>query len=208
MIETTWQRLAAPFSLQALTWRIVERAPDQRSARVRPQLRPEAVRSRFDTVLTLAGWSCAHQAVGDQAILCALYADGVSRSVVVALAGRGAETAADDAFVYAAEQFGLRPPADTGAHYWVDYDPDNDIILYEPEVVSPEPAAPPLGAEALQKSTGQQAIDRLIDRLKEEGLGLEVAKLVTAHGGYGRDPAEARELYARLRQLYKEATPS
>ncbi|MDZ7704049.1 MAG: hypothetical protein U5L04_06145 [Trueperaceae bacterium] len=164
MIETTWQRLAAPFSAQALTWRIVERAPDQRSARVRPQLRPEAVRTRLDTVLTLAGWSCAHQAVGEQALVCTVHAEGVSRSVVVALAGRGAETAAEDAFVYATEQLGLRPPADTSAHYWVDYDPDNDTILYEPELVSPEPQVPQLPAEALQKSTGQQAIDRLVDK--------------------------------------------
>ena len=53
------------------------------------------------------------------------------------------------------------------------------------------------------KPAGQQAIDRLVDRLKEEGLGLEAAKLVIAYDGYGTDPDAARELYAKLRELLR-----
>ncbi len=63
------------------------------------------------------------------------------------------------------------------------------------KVQAPQPPAPPA------KSAGQQAIDRLVDRLKEEGRGLEAAKLLTAYKGYGGDPGEARELYAKLRAL-------
>ena len=51
---------------------------------------------------------------------------------------------------------------------------------------------------------GQRVIVRLIDRLREEGLGAEAAKRVTAHGGYGSTPDARRELYADLRALLKE----
>ena len=62
-------------------------------------------------------------------------------------------------------------------------------------VQAPQPSPP------LAKSAGQQAIDRLVDRLKEEGRGLEAAKLLNTYKGYGGDPGEARELYAKLRAL-------
>lgn len=89
-------------------------------------------------------------------------------------------------------------------------------------VESAGPAAPdaaveparPLGGEpapgeaAPIKSEGQRAIDKLVDRLREAGSGLEAARLVMAHKGYGNDPDEARELYARLRQLLLEGRPS
>ncbi len=48
---------------------------------------------------------------------------------------------------------------------------------------------------------GQRMIDRLLERLKEEGQGLAAARLLVRHGGYGNDPASARELYAALRAL-------
>lgn len=60
---------------------------------------------------------------------------------------------------------------------------------------------PPPPAPAPTKSAGQQAIDKLVDRLKAEGRGLQAAKLLTSYGGYGSDPAAARELYAKLREL-------
>ncbi len=208
MADTLWQQLAASFSTEALTWRIVERAPDQRSARVRPQLRADVVRKRLDTVLTLAGWSYDYQAVGQQALICVLQIQSVRKSAVVRLSGRGAEVDAEDAFVYAAEHFGIRPAADTNAQYWVDYDPESDVVLYEPGIVPAEPVVPSLPTDDHQKPAGQQAIDKLIERLKGEGLGLEVAKLVNSYGGYGRDAAEARELYSKLRQLYKGEVPS
>lgn len=69
----------------------------------------------------------------------------------------------------------------------------------EPVAATPAEASP-----APIKSEGQRAIDKLVDRLREAGQGLEAAKLVTAHQGYGTDPDAARELYARLRQLLLE----
>jgi hypothetical protein len=54
------------------------------------------------------------------------------------------------------------------------------------------------------RSEGQQVIERLVERLRAEGLGREAATLVVEHGGYGRSPEEARELYRRLRELLLE----
>ncbi len=63
-------------------------------------------------------------------------------------------------------------------------------------------AAADAGAGAgTARSEGQQAIERLVDRLRSEGLGREAAALVVEHGGYGRSAEEARELYRRLRAL-------
>jgi hypothetical protein len=54
---------------------------------------------------------------------------------------------------------------------------------------------------AAAKPEGQQMIDRLIERLKAQGQGLAAARILVRHGGYGKDPQAARELYAELRQL-------
>lgn len=75
-------------------------------------------------------------------------------------------------------------------------------------------AAKPLGTppEALDqapiRSEGQRAIDKLVDRLRDAGLGLDAAKLVNQHQGYGSDPDAARELYTRLRQLLLDRSAS
>jgi hypothetical protein len=67
-------------------------------------------------------------------------------------------------------------------------------------VASPptEPVATPA-----PKAEGQQIIDRLIERLKAEGQGLAAARIMVRHGGYGRDPQAARELYGELRALLR-----
>jgi hypothetical protein len=62
------------------------------------------------------------------------------------------------------------------------------------------PPAPPA-----EKPTGQQMIDRLVERLKDEGQGLAAARLLVRYGGYGKDPDTARELYAQLRALLRSA---
>lgn len=46
-------------------------------------------------------------------------------------------------------------------------------------------------------------IDRLIERLKAEGQGLAAARILVKHGGYGKDPQAARELYGELRDLLR-----
>ncbi len=57
------------------------------------------------------------------------------------------------------------------------------------------------GAEIADKPDGHQVIDRLVERLREEGLGADAARLVTSYGGYGGDAESSRELYAKLRAL-------
>ncbi|MEX2501843.1 MAG: hypothetical protein WD336_05675, partial [Trueperaceae bacterium] len=54
------------------------------------------------------------------------------------------------------------------------------------------------------RSEPERMIDRLVERLREEGLGAPAARLVTSYGGYGRDLEERRELYAKLRSLLVE----
>lgn len=72
-----------------------------------------------------------------------------------------------------------------------------------PAAVSAAPDAAASAAElpAAAKPEGQQMIDRLIERLKAQGQGLAAARILVRHGGYGKDPQAARELYAELRQL-------
>lgn len=72
-----------------------------------------------------------------------------------------------------------------------------------PGGVSAAPGAPAAAPDvpATAKPEGQQMIDRLIERLKAQGQGLAAARILVKHGGYGKDPQAARELYAGLRQL-------
>ena len=74
-----------------------------------------------------------------------------------------------------------------------------------PQIATPAEAQTPAQTEpSPAKSAGQQAIDKLVDRLKADGKGLGAAKLLNTYGGYGTNPAAARELYAKLRALLLE----
>ena len=78
------------------------------------------------------------------------------------------------------------------------------------EAASAVQAGDALGAADLQ-AEGERArglspealrmIDRLVDRLKQQGHGLAAARLLNRYGGYGKDAAAARELYGELRAL-------
>lgn len=115
--------------------------------------------------------------------------------------------------------------------YWVEFDPEAGEPLYLPEPVAleaeaPEPAMRPVtrapstqGAPALAApvapmndvavatpavaatNAGHEVIERLLERLKDEGMGKEAARLVVRYNGYGRTAEESRELYGRLRSL-------
>ena len=50
---------------------------------------------------------------------------------------------------------------------------------------------------------GLAMIDRLVERLKESGQGLQAARLLVRYGGYGKDAEAARALYGALRALLK-----
>ena len=190
---------------------------------MRPQLRASAVTARLDGVLGIGGWSQGFSGLGKRGLVCTLSVGTTSKAAVAPYTAESnlAETAAD-ALAAAAALFGLRPAVVLDELPWVDYDPEQRQLLYEPnlsgaqEEVSalPEPsqtaraqAAPqPATAQAAPKSAGQQAIDKLVDRLKADGKGLGAAKLLNTYGGYGDNPNAARELYAKLRELLREGS--
>lgn len=139
---------------------------------------------------------------------------------------------ADAALARAAERFGMLPPlrsaGEASEGLWADADPETGELLYTPDIHalasgmdapvfdslrSEDPVPSTVAAfdadrvdvdPATAKPDGRQVIDRLMDRLRGEGLGAEAARLVMRFGGYGRDPEEARELYRRLRELLLE----
>ena len=64
-----------------------------------------------------------------------------------------------------------------------------------------EPPAAATTAKPAQTPSAQELIDKLVTRLKENGLGREAAALVVKYGGYGGDPESTKKLYGELRSL-------
>lgn len=207
MHSSDWDRLAAAFLPQQMTWRVLELSADKRSARLAPRLRLEAIQDRLDEVAGRPGWSFRFQSFGS-GVGCELVIDGVARSAVVEplIEEEGPEECSQVALARAAELFGLKPPVQGDESYWADYDPEERVALPPEEIdlqtppVQELPAVSDTAAESV-KPEGQQAIDRLVERLKLEGQGLAAARLLVEYGGYGSDPNAARELYGRLREL-------
>jgi hypothetical protein len=202
-----WNDLAVAFAESDVEWRIIALSAEGNEATVRPQLPFEAVLQRLNETLNVAGWSSRYRALGD-AVACELTIGTVTKSAVAESTHVDKSTASEDAFVYAAELFGLVPPVNRTENYHVDYDPEAKTLLFEPEVAKSagRPRAEPVSSptqppEEAPKSAGQQAIDKLVERLEAEGRGKEVAKLIVQYGGYGQNPEAARELYSKLRAL-------
>jgi hypothetical protein len=152
-----------------------------------------------------------------EAVSCELTIGTVTKSAIAESRHVDKSTASRDAFVYAAELFGLVPPVSRTESYHVDYDPETKTLLFEPEVTSSatrsqlqERVSSPTQPleEPSVKSAGQQAIDKLVERLEGQGMGKEVAKLIVNYGGYGQNPEAARELYSKLRALLVEGSSS
>jgi hypothetical protein len=230
MSDGPWSRLAEPFPPAAVRWHAVDRSPDGRRLRLAPHLDGEALRARLDQAAGPDGWSLRLRPWDDGRLVAELTVHGTTRAAVARVVaapevGQAGPAGAGDAGVAAgaaalsaaAALFGAVPPVRPGGDGWVDADPERGEALHPPEhvVASAEaPAAqgagdgtpaPSAGGAAEQaKPEGQQRIDRLVERLREEGMGAEAARLVTVHGGYGRDPEERRELYAKLRALLLE----
>jgi hypothetical protein len=217
-----------PFRPEALAWSVVEIADAGDAVRVAPYLHGWALRERLDADVGVSGWSLRYQLAPGEAVACQLSIAGVSKGAVRNLPRvGGAEVGAGLAFSAAAELFGARLPVASDLSAWVACDPETHAPLHPPElgslprkedsplpteVVSPVAAAAE-GATASEtgavKADAQTMIDRLIDRLKEQGQGLAAARILVKHGGYGKDPQAARELYAALRALWlsgREAT--
>jgi hypothetical protein len=221
MQRSDWDRIAAPFPIENLAWRIQELAADGRSARVVPLLPVAAIAGRLDEVVGRSGWSLRYSAF-DHGVGCELVVEGVARSAIVqpAREGEGPEECSRAALAGAAFLFGMEPPVEAGDGCWVDYDSEEGVALFPEDLVpedapataeattvrTPDPGQEPGRGETAErteqvKPEGQQAIDRLVERLKAEGSGLEAARLLVRYGGYGSDPQAARELYGKLRDL-------
>ena len=224
-------RLADPFPPSARAWALVELSPDRQRARVQPRLTAVAVRSRLDAAVTPAGWSCQLLPLGPEAVVCNLTVEGVTRAAVAerpagAVTGSelgSAAALADTALALCAAQFGLVAP---GVEGWAPHDPETGEVRWEeleaaasagsedaapvapqgaadaPGTAPPDGAAPPdTETAAAERPEAHQVIDRLVERLRAEGLGAEAARLVVRFGGYGRNAEESRELYGKLRSL-------
>jgi hypothetical protein len=55
--------------------------------------------------------------------------------------------------------------------------------------------------------TARQHIDRLLEQLRQAGLGLEAARITLRHRGYGDSLEESRQLYSELRGLLRDRIP-
>lgn len=205
MQSQLWQHLTAQFPVSALEWRVVE-VSDEGRARLRPQLRYQALIARLNRCLQASEWSVYYHSGPQESLICQLMLLSAQRTVVIGTRHRhvAIEVLAQDAMVYAAELFGLRPQPDLEAAYWVDYDHEAKAPLYEPSWQPPAALDTPQSLD--DKPAGHQAIDRLVERLRQTGRGLDAAKLISRYGGYGSNPQMARELYGALRNLLRDET--
>ena len=228
MSEATWTRLAAPFEADAVTWDVTAIDEDEETALMAPRLTRDALVERLDAVVGVAGWSLDLRPGAAGAVLCTLELGGVRKAAVVDARRGGAAVTADAALADAARLFGMRPAASIAPRR-VAYDVVADVALEDPAPTAPPPTAPPPGgaeasrdadavvsepdhdltlADARERgltSEGLRMIDRLVERLKVEGHGLQAARLLVRYGGYGKDAEAARELYGALRALLKRA---
>ena len=114
MSNEPWKHLAVGFAAAELDLRVTDISAEGNEAHVRPQLRYEAVLQRLDETLGLTGWSSRYSALGDT-VACELTIGTVYKSAVAESVHVNKSTASKDAFVYAAELFGMVPPVNRNA---------------------------------------------------------------------------------------------
>lgn len=204
-----WQKLSANFPTEAIEWRIVEVSEDNSQAQVRAQLYYQAVVDRLNQIGE-SNWSNRFIPISDNAIVAEIEINNTVKSQVSSLVNPILDSTiiARDAFVQAAEAFGIKLSL-VQEEYWVDYDPVTKTILFEPEAeIKTLESSKPVKNSKSNKSETKEVIDRLVERLGREGLGLDAAKLLTEHGGYGEDSDSAKLLYGKLRALLLAKTGS
>jgi len=214
-------RLALALPPDASAWGVAEVEAESGRARLVLYAAREAVVARLDAECGKTGWSFTLAPLGASALVANLTALGVTRAAVVAALAVGVASSADVALAACAASFGLALPfVREHESYWVDFDVEAGEPLFLPEPVAVPggqvagqapaelPAPGPSREEVLATrngtggpGAGHQVIERLVERLKELGLGKEAARLVVRYQGYGRTPEESRELYGRLRAL-------
>ena len=212
LMQDLWARLAAPFPDEETIWLITEISSGDSRARVRSQVSFDAITTRLNFEVGVSGWSNTYVAPGDGVLGCALTIGQTTKSAIVeALEGEMTEQMGQISFVRAAELFGMKPTQGT-EYVWVDYDVATSPSVIDPWISTITPENP--GGNGLsqtldisgasidnQKTKGQRAIDRLVDRLRDSGCSEEAAGLLVEYGGYGNNREAARELYSKLRAL-------
>jgi hypothetical protein len=217
-MNDVWDMLSEPFPPEELQWRVEALSKDKRRALVAPYLDTRAVLDRLDEVVGTHGWQDSYEvlhtptdAAGHYAVKCRLTVMDISKEDVGE--GESFKAAFSDALKRTAVKFGVGRFLYRLEKQWVDHDPETGKFI-PPQVhvgtaahrshtlevpAPPDATSPP--AEA--KPEPQELIDRLIERLKEAGLGKQVAQIVMKYGGYGKHPDETRKLYGELRALLK-----
>lgn len=97
--------------------------------------------------------------------------------------------------------------------HWVEYTPEDGPNTAElPDLgAAASLSAPTLGgvsdvpqaAPDPQMEKARAHIDRLMESLREAGLGAQTLAIITRHGGYGKNVEESRAIYKELQALQK-----
>lgn len=223
-MNDVWDMLSEPFPPEELQWRVEALSKDKRRALVVPYVAARAVLDRLDEVVGTNGWQDSYEvlyapspeAASHYAVKCKLTVMDVSKEDVGE--GDSFKAAFSDALRRAAVKFGVGRSLYRIDKQWVDHDPDTSKFnsprvveeaamhgSLKTEAVPSHPEAPPESTPPTveAKPEPQELIDRLIERLKEAGLGKQAAQIVMKYGGYGKHPDETRKLYGELRALLK-----
>ena len=226
-----WDSLAQPFPPGEVQWRIEALSKDKRRALVVPYVDARTVLDRLDEALGAEGWQDSYEVLssesGNYAVKCRLslvkpHSGPASAGTQLEVSkedvgeGESLKAAFSDALKRAAVKFGVGRYLYRLDKQWVDYDPQSErfeapkaegsgrvvagaieqSIEQDPVVAS---EAPPPEVQPQP----QEPIDRLMERLKANGLGKQAAQVITKYGGYGKTPDETRRLYGELRALLK-----
>lgn len=213
-MNDVWDMLSEPFAPEELQWRVEALSKDKRKALIAPYVRHSAVLERLDEVAGVQGWQDSYQVLqipaqteGVFAVKCRLTIMDTAKEDVGE--GSSLKAAFAEALVRAAAKFGIgRYP-----HQWVDYDPVGEKFIppqldgmgedYQQLDLEVRPPQPLPTSQSEAKPEPQELIDRLIERLRQAGLGKQAAIIVMKYGGYGKHPEETRKLYGELRALLK-----
>ncbi len=205
-----WEMLGEPFPPEELQWRVEALSKDKKRALVVPYVDARAVLDRLDEVVGTHGWQDSYEVLyaheGNFAVKCRLTVMDVTKEDVGE--GDSLKAAFSDALKRAAVKFGIGRFLYRLDKQWVNHDPETGrferpelSLEATPSLREPGRRESPSPAEG--KPEPQELIDRLLERLKEAGLGKQAAQVVMKYGGYGKNPDETRKLYGELRALLK-----
>jgi len=201
-MNDVWDMLSEPFPSEDVEWRVEALTKDKRGALVAPYVQYKALLNRLDDVVGPQGWQDSYevlQAAGFYAVKCWLTIMDISKEDVGE--GDGLKSAFAEALVRAALKFGIGRFLDELEPQWVDYDPASG--RHSMPMLEARPPQQGFESPSEAKPEPQELIDRLIERLRQAGLGRQAARIVTKYGGYGKHPEETRKLYGELRALLK-----